>query len=397
MAIRHCVELGYHRSTKKYRASADSLTKEISKRCFWVAYDLDCVASFILGRPKGIPDNAIDVELPFDIDDENITFGGFLRPPRSSPGEPRTSMTGVIHVIKLRQLWSKISDNLYPNVFRLAGNDSHDSTLVEQLRQELEEWHSGAPDELDTSNASPFSVFDSPNWFHIAYDYSILLLYRPRITCSLATQGDLQKTQPIDAAFQICADASRDICQRYRRLYQARRRIQFTWGSLHILFLAGLTFNYCLWRSRRLRESTPQSVVVNTCMACTTLLVIIAERWSQASSYRDIFESLSERTINMMSGDNCNTQTDEMGFSPSAQVAELLAPLASNSGIDTDGLDWMNHDHNRARPPDVEPYAPFQEWIMGLDYVPSGGDPQWFTQELLNDMGEFATLSGNNG
>lgn len=63
MAIRQCVELGYHRSTEKYRTRADSLTKEISKRCFWVAYDLDCVASFILGRPKGIPENAIDVEV----------------------------------------------------------------------------------------------------------------------------------------------------------------------------------------------------------------------------------------------------------------------------------------------------------------------------------------------
>lgn len=305
-------------------------------------------------------------------------------------------MTGVIHVIKLRQLWSRISDNLYPNIFRLAEKNFYDSTQFENLRQELEEWRSGAPDELDTFNASPLSVFDSPNWFHIAYDYSILLLYRPRITCPLATLRDPQKSQSIDAAFQICSDSARDICQRYRRLYQVRRRVQFTWGSLHILFLAGLTFNYCLWRSRRVRESTPQSVVVNTCMACTTLLVIIAERWSQASSYRDIFESLSERTINMMSGDNCNTQTEGMGVS-SAQVAELPAPLASNPDLDSDGLDWMNSDHNQARPPDMESYAPVQEWIMGIDYMPSASDPQWFTQELLNEMGDFASLPSNNG
>ncbi|KAJ5612563.1 hypothetical protein N7510_005757 [Penicillium lagena] len=395
MAIRQCVELGYHRSTEKYRTRVDSLTKEISKRCFWVAYDLDCVASFILGRPKGIPDNAIDVELPVDIDDENITFSGFLQPPRSSPGEPRTSMTGVIHVIKLRQLWSKISNNLYLNIFRLGERNSYDSTLVENLRQELEEWRSGAPDDLDTSNAPPLSVFESPNWFYIAYDYSLLLLYRPRITCPLAA---LEESQSIDAAFQVCADSARDICQRYRRLYQSRGRVQFTWGSLHILFLAGLTFNYCLWRSRRLRESTPQSVVVNTCMACTTLLVIIAERWSQASSYRDIFESLSERTINMMSGDNRRTESEGMGVSPSAQVAELLAPLTSDPKVNLDDLDWMNSDHNQARPPNMEAYAPFQEWIMGLDYMPSAGDPQWFTQELLNDMGDFAdTLPINNG
>jgi hypothetical protein len=63
MAIRHCVELGYHRSAERYRSSADVLTKEMSKRCFWVAYDIDRVASFILGRPVGIPDKVIDVEV----------------------------------------------------------------------------------------------------------------------------------------------------------------------------------------------------------------------------------------------------------------------------------------------------------------------------------------------
>lgn len=61
--MRHCIELGYHRSTESYRNSVDPLTKEISKRCFWVAYDIDRVASFILGRPAGISDNAIDVEV----------------------------------------------------------------------------------------------------------------------------------------------------------------------------------------------------------------------------------------------------------------------------------------------------------------------------------------------
>lgn len=63
MAVRHCVELGYHRSTQKYHSKADTLTKEMSKRCFWVAYDIDRVASFILGRPVGIVDSAIDVEV----------------------------------------------------------------------------------------------------------------------------------------------------------------------------------------------------------------------------------------------------------------------------------------------------------------------------------------------
>jgi hypothetical protein len=63
MAIRNCIELGYHRSAETYRRNADTLTKEMSKRCFWVAYDIDRVAAFRLGRPVGIPDESIDVEV----------------------------------------------------------------------------------------------------------------------------------------------------------------------------------------------------------------------------------------------------------------------------------------------------------------------------------------------
>jgi hypothetical protein len=65
MAIRHCIELGYHRSADRYRRHVDPLTKEMSKRCFWVAYDIDRVAAFILGRPVGIPDELIDAEVGF--------------------------------------------------------------------------------------------------------------------------------------------------------------------------------------------------------------------------------------------------------------------------------------------------------------------------------------------
>lgn len=328
-----------------------------------------------------------------NVDDEDITPGGFMGPPQSSSTESRTCVTGFIHVIKLRQLWSKISDNLYPNTFRSSGQEYlHHMALVKSLRQEVDEWRAGSPtpDELCTSNGSPLSVFESSNWFHIAYDYSILLLYRAQITSPLATGvQDPEVSASADAAFRDCVDSARDICIRYRRLYQTRdRRIQFTWGSLHILFLAGLTFIYCLWRSERLRQSTPQHIVISTCMACNTLLVIIAERWSQASSYRDIFESLSERTINMMSGNQFAAQTGDAAGSSSLQVADLLEPTASDTTLNPGiSFGWMSGDQNYPAPMNLDARG-LQEWIMDLDCMPSADDPHWFTQDLLNGMSD---------
>lgn len=63
MAIRHCIELGYHRSVERFRPNADPLTREMSKRIFWVAYDIDRAAALTLGRPFGISDQMIDVEV----------------------------------------------------------------------------------------------------------------------------------------------------------------------------------------------------------------------------------------------------------------------------------------------------------------------------------------------
>lgn len=86
MAIRHCIELGYHRSAERYHRNTDALTKEMSKRCFWVAYDIDRVVAFTLGRPVGIPDDSIDAEVGYRCYRSLI----IADPPRSYPW---TSMT----------------------------------------------------------------------------------------------------------------------------------------------------------------------------------------------------------------------------------------------------------------------------------------------------------------
>ncbi|OKL56596.1 hypothetical protein UA08_08175 [Talaromyces atroroseus] len=410
MAMRHCIELGYHRSTERYRNSVDTLTKEISKRCFWVAYDIDRVASFILGRPAGISDGDIDVELPLDIDDEHITRDGLLCPPRENPLDPPTQLTGALHSIKLRRLWSKFNDNLYSHHGGDGGRTSN-GLAVEALRQELEEWRATSPDKLDNLHARPLSVFASNDWFQLAYGYSILLLYRHYIIDS--PDPTAQAPSPLiqengepdvrDRAFEICSTHARQMCLMYRRLYQSQHsQIQFTWGSLHILFLSGLTYLYCLWKSPYIRKRTPQSIVINTCMACTTVLIIIAERWNEASSYRDIFELLSESTITMICGNGGAT----VSGGESSELAALTSLMTGGGTYLSGGLGGNAsgsgnipgnmHDTSTTtdgpggNPEQVGgPDMPLQDWIMALDYVAAPGDSQWLAQELLQGIRDF--------
>ncbi|KAL3481445.1 fungal-specific transcription factor domain-containing protein [Aspergillus californicus] len=345
MAIRYCVELGYHRSTACYRRSSDTLAKEMLKRCFWVAYDIDRVAAFTLGRPVGIPEDCIDVEFPADIDDENITPAGLLSTPRTSMNDPTTVMTGALHVIRLRRLWAKFSDSLYSRTSRSALDTQSQKTATEALRNELEEWRLSLPSQLDFAHSNPLSVFASSEWFRIAYDHSILLLYRPFITVATNQRdnnnlANMHDEEMVEQSFEQCAQCAREMCLLYRRLYQSSS-IQFTWGSLHILFLGGLTYLYCLWRSRRVREKTRQTDVVSTCLACSTVLVIIAERWNIATSYRDIFETLSEKTIGMVCGDENLSNPSQRPWTETEHPTEPLLQDWINNGMNDTDSEWL--------------------------------------------------------
>lgn len=63
MALRKSIGLGYHRNHHRVKRSPSALSNEMAKRCFWIAYDIDRVTSFVLGRPPAISDQAIDAEV----------------------------------------------------------------------------------------------------------------------------------------------------------------------------------------------------------------------------------------------------------------------------------------------------------------------------------------------
>ncbi|KAI1626214.1 fungal-specific transcription factor domain-containing protein [Exophiala viscosa] len=381
MVIRHCIELGYHRSVKKFRPNTDALTSEMSKRVFWVTYDIDRAAAFILGRPFGISDQVIDIELPLDIDDIGITRTGIVGSVRHDPETPPTQMTGAIHIIKLRQLWSKISDSIYSAVSGGPTDGTRTcvtiSTQVPQLRQALDEWFADSPDQSQYQDTGPVSVFTSKDWFRLAYDHTIILLYRHCLTCEYYRHPNIaslyahcSKTQ-IDAAFQQCASSAREICVLYRRTYQ-RSPVRYTWGSLHILFLAGLTYLHCLWSSESLRKSVPQLDVINTCTSCNMVLVIIAERWDIAASYRDLFEKLSERTISMIFGGFGNTANN---LSSSSAPMQLAGPTTEDAGA--------NEPASQTSFDDLQ----LEEWLVNLEDMNVPDESEWLVQDLIRGFG----------
>jgi hypothetical protein len=97
-----------------------------------------------------------NLKLPLDLEDEFITRDGLLKGPREAIHGSPTYMTGAIHVIKLRRLWSKISDDLYPTARRPSIlHTTAGKGVVEGLRKELDAWHAGIPEHVHRSSSQP--------------------------------------------------------------------------------------------------------------------------------------------------------------------------------------------------------------------------------------------------
>lgn len=160
---------------------------------------------------------------------------------------------------------------------------------IDQFKKELMEWLNTVPRTQPIITA--LSTFSTTEWFQLAYNHSVLLLHR-RLLVKAQRHESLQ-------VLLECCHAARDICYLYRKLF-LNNPVSYTWGALHILFLAGLTFLHCLITSPGVRATFGQDEISDTCTSCTIVLVIMAERWKAAAAYRDTWELLAKATISML-------------------------------------------------------------------------------------------------
>jgi hypothetical protein len=201
-------------------------------------------------------------------------------------------MSAAIHTFRLRQIWSQIHISLYSSLHVSDQSSSAPSLKIKSLYKDLQDWRNSTPPQKPTDTT--LSVFDTHSWFNLAYNHTILLLYRGQLTRHYSS---LEKG-PVDIFLQ-CSRAAREICTDYRRLY-IKQPLSYTWGALNILFLAGLTYLHCLWTSPEIRDATRHDEISSTCTAATMVLTVLAERWRQAVPYRDIFEALANKTMSMI-------------------------------------------------------------------------------------------------
>ncbi|THV03323.1 putative fungal-specific transcription factor [Dendrothele bispora CBS 962.96] len=143
-AVRTGQDLGLHRSPR--RLTISNIEKETRRKIWWGVYTLDRMLAVALGRPIGINDTDCDVELPVEVDDENLPeyFDG-----ASMSSKPLSLMTGSVAMIKLYQIGGRVlrevyalencKDNLEPE------RKAELQRTVEVLDNELTQWCNDLP------------------------------------------------------------------------------------------------------------------------------------------------------------------------------------------------------------------------------------------------------------
>jgi len=343
LALRLAISLDMHR--QEVVVGQNVLQVEMRKRLWWCVYVMDRSISMALNRPLGIQDSDVTTPLPEAIRDD------LLDPTISSPVLPlphaiipdTRDVSAFIHTVKLRRL----NTNVY-NTFHAAGKTGLEATeMLESIRLEhyiqLTDWLANAPRYL-----TPSSMFQTPEWFQIAYHHAIITLYRP---------SHAFPTTTLDAV-RLCADASISLLACYSTLH-AKNKLSYSFVALNSLFMAAVTMLHSLRTSRVLRQDLGRTAVERNVGLATSLLRDISSGRAVGDYSARIIERLGGAVLS--SFDGVSGMADEevdteflTWFGLKSQQQEVAQPgqptpstdIAWNdlltSGFDMSGMGWTD-------------------------------------------------------
>ncbi|CAI7600886.1 unnamed protein product [Penicillium glandicola] len=338
LAMRTCVDFGLHREVRYRKLRPHEA--QIQRRLFWSVYITERYTAWSLGRPFSIPEEEIDVEPPFNIDDsinnDEIIEKIIQNHPDTHAQQQKPTMGKFIAAIRLQRIVSQI----HTRVYRV---DKHISALLPEiapLMSALQEFK---------RTLSSFELADG-DFVHMHWNNSIRMLLQPF----------LSTLHPQDELIRTCLHASGQVCQIFRRLRQ-RESSSHSFLLVNSVFMAGLTMCFCLIRCPSLW--TP--AISNDIRACSSALCIMAERNPRLEKYWDGLEKVIDRAMeyvedayqaNPTNNGVCSRVTTghEQPLhlnmittpDPTASAKNHIESLQANSaqGLENEAYGWQNTD-----------------------------------------------------
>ncbi|WWD03163.1 hypothetical protein V865_001210 [Kwoniella europaea PYCC6329] len=271
VTLRLCVGMGLHRNAAGWAVRTLSKYEiEMRKRVFWSCYILDRMISLLLGRPPGISDDDVDVDLPEIYD------------PVEKPQLPSmrlSSMASAIHHIKLKCIESRIQRSVYG----IKRQNQPQAIDYWELLNDLDEWENTIPVEASSPNYW-MAPSNSRDWFLLKGVEARLHLLRP-----LCAEG-----QSAGAVFvsHLATHAARG-CEIQKRMHQQGQPMSN--ASAHSAFICGLALLYAIFLQPKVM---PLKDVFRAIKATSnTLFAYTQHSHHSAEVLYDVFEDLSTACI----------------------------------------------------------------------------------------------------
>ncbi|KAB8202255.1 fungal-specific transcription factor domain-containing protein [Aspergillus parasiticus] len=396
VASRMCFELGLHREqTYRPTETTDTCDKtsyaaiqcEISRRCFWCVVAMDRIVSITLGRPLAIHLQDVEVALPDPslntaFDRDNISLRR-----QSSSSFSRTAL--FVHIVRYRIICGDILSALHNTSGRTQSDAASALVARDKLANDLAQWHHEtaalALPKIDLS--SPLlgdqSSYRAREWYELLYYNALLMLYRPSPALPLSSRQDAGVLQSIFVA-------AKQSITLYSLLHRSRR-INYTWITLHSVFMAGLSYVYAVGRHFRackrrapgstssLLQSDPTIIeIVHDSRACSNVLVGISERWNVTKHCHDVFNRLTDAML----ADAIEYHSQSTGPASAQPKSAALGPGEPLLPVDTTAVSTT---------PGITPLASWDisdpsSDSLGVDSV---------LRECFDDLRRFQMLEGH--
>lgn len=222
---------------------------------FWECYSLDRLSSAVLGRPFGIDDEDIEVDLPLPGDAAAVSLS-FRSQERNNPTQydrrntQDSDLRVFTHLLKLSRVSSGINDSLplkHASPYTCQSRNRNEFcnrywspicspspvevyAHVVTLHGQLHNWREDAP-----SYTEPRCVYKSSEFFDLCYQKERLFLLREAID-RVVSPGLL----PPDALLGPCVDAASTVIRLFAKLRNNSSYITYTRTYAHLIFLCGM-------------------------------------------------------------------------------------------------------------------------------------------------------------
>ncbi|RXG44623.1 hypothetical protein VDGE_05390 [Verticillium dahliae] len=233
------------------------LQQHLRTRMFWVVMMLDRQIATMMGRPIGLRDEACDLRLPDDVDDNLLGVPGG----QGSGNMPSTTsaLSFSIHLFKLTKLNSEIK-YVANSVVRDAPRYAYPAVV------DINEWHTNMLHQLDQWSTDTSAIDEA------LQDVS---------------------TRFMSKSLTLCHGAALESLNLYSQMYRDNQLLH-SWQSFYSVVLSSITFLYCIKAESELARTwaaKPDALLIELSKGLN-VLGATGEHWAGAKRCRDMLEEL---------------------------------------------------------------------------------------------------------